>query len=70
MDVGNEIILGMGFRRLILRSPTMNTLPDCEVDDNISVNFIINSGIFDLSGGLSTPMIITVELFESETFTH
>ena len=44
--------LTMGSRRLILRSPTMNTWSDCEVDDKISFNFIVNSGIYDLSGGL------------------
>ena len=61
--------MAMGSRRLILRSPTMNTWSDCEVDDKISLNFIVNSGIFDLSGGLQTSIIITVQLFESETFT-
>ena len=30
----------------------MNTWSDCEVDDKISFNFILNSGIFDLFGGL------------------
>ena len=34
--------MAMGSRRLILRSPTMNTWSDCEVDDNISFNFIVN----------------------------
>ena len=32
--------------------PTMNTWSDCEFDDKISFNFIVDSGIFDLSGGL------------------
>ena len=59
----------MQSRRLILGPPTMNTWSDCEVDDKISFNFVVNSGIFDLSGGLKTPIIIMVELFESETFT-
>ena len=44
--------MAMGSRRLILRSPTMNTWSDCEVYDKISFNFTVNSGIFDLSGGL------------------
>ena len=44
--------MAMGSRRLILRSPTINTWSHCEVDDKISFNFIVNSGIFDLSGGL------------------
>ena len=44
--------MAMGSRRLILRSPTMNTLSYCEVYDKISFNFLVNSGIFDLSGGL------------------
>ena len=44
--------MAMGSRRLILRSPTMNTWSDYEVDDNISFNFIVNSGIFYLSGVL------------------
>ena len=39
-------------RRLTLRSATINTWSDCEVYDKISFNFIVNSGIFDLSGGL------------------
>ena len=59
----------MGSRRLILRSPTMNTWSNCEVDDKISFNFIVNSGIFYVSGGLKTPTIIMVQLFESDTFT-
>ena len=61
--------ISMGSRRLILRSPTMNTWSDCDVDDKMILNTIVNSGIFDLSGGLKTPIIITVQLFESETFT-
>ena len=44
--------MAMGSRRLILTSPTMNTWSDRKVDDKISFNFILNSGIFDLSGGL------------------
>ena len=44
--------MAMGSRRLILRAPTMNTLSDYKVDDKISFNFIVNSEIFDLSGGL------------------
>ena len=44
--------MAMGSRRLILRSPTMNTWSDHEFDDKISLNFIVNSGIFNLSGGL------------------
>ena len=40
--------MAMGSRR----SPTMNSWSDCEVDDKISSNFILNSGIFDLPGGL------------------
>ena len=47
-----SFFMAMGSRRLILRSPTMNTWSDCEVDDKFSFNFIINFGIFDLSGGL------------------
>ena len=30
----------------------MNTWSDCEVDDKMSFNTIVNSGISDLSGGL------------------
>ena len=44
--------MAMGSRRLILRSPTMNTWSDCEVDDKMLFNTIVNSAIFDLSGGL------------------
>ena len=44
--------VAMGSRRLILRSPTMNTWSDCEVDDKMSFNFIVNSGILDLCAGL------------------
>ena len=44
--------MAMGSRRLILRLPTMNIWSDCEVYDKIYFNFIVNSGIFDLSGGL------------------
>ena len=33
--------MAMGSRRLILKSPTMNTWSDCEVDDKISFNFIV-----------------------------
>ena len=44
--------MAMESRRLILRLPIMNTWSVCEVDDKISFNFIVNSGIFDLSGGL------------------
>ena len=44
--------MAVGSRRLILRSPTINTWSEWEVDDKISFNFIVNSGIFDLSGGL------------------
>ena len=43
--------MAVGSRRLILRSPTINTWSDWEVDDKISLNFIVNSGIFDLSLG-------------------
>ena len=32
----------------------MNTWSDCEVADKISFNFIVNSGIFDLSGSVNT----------------
>ena len=38
----------MGSRRLILRSPTMNTWSDCEVDYKISFHFIVDSGNFDV----------------------
>ena len=41
--------MSMGSRRLILSLPTMNTWSDCEVDDKMSLNFIVNCGIFDLS---------------------
>ena len=44
--------MAMGSRRLLLRSLTMNTWSDYEVDDIIACNFIVNSGIFDLSGGM------------------
>ena len=44
--------MAMESRRLILRSPTMNAWSDCQVDDEISFNTIVNSGLFDLSGGL------------------
>ena len=44
--------MAMRSRTLILRSPTMNTWPDCEVDDKMSFNTTVNSEIFDLSGGL------------------
>ena len=48
MAVVNKIIFyGNGIKK-----PTMNTRSDCEVDYKISLNFIINSGIFDLCGGL------------------
>ena len=40
--------MAMGSRR----SQTMNTWLDCEVEDKISFNFIVNSGNSDLSGGL------------------
>ena len=51
--VVNKIIFyGNVILKLILSSPTMNTWSDCEVDDKIAFNFIVNSGIFDLSGGL------------------
>ena len=43
--------MAMVSRRLILRSPTMNIWSDYEVDDKILFNFIVNSGIVDLSGG-------------------
>ena len=46
--------MAMRSRRLILLSPTTNTWSDCEVHDKISFNFIVNSGIFDLSVGLLT----------------
>ena len=59
----------MGSRRLILRSPTMNTWSNCEIDDKILFCFIVNSGILDFSGGLLTQIMIKVQLFESETFT-
>ena len=38
-------------------------------DDKISLNFIVNLEIFDLSGGLYTPIIIKVQLFEKKIFT-
>ena len=44
--------MAMGSRKLVLRSLTMNAWSDCEVDYKTSCNFIVNSGIFDLSGGL------------------
>ena len=46
--------MAMGSRMLILLSQTTNTWSDCEVHDKISFNFIVNSGIFDLSVGLLT----------------
>ena len=61
--------MAVGCRRLILRSATINRWSDWEVDNKISFNFIANYGIFDFSGGLYTPIIITVHLFESEIFT-
>ena len=39
--------MAMGSRRLIVRSRTMNIWSDCEVDDKVSFNTILNSGIFD-----------------------
>ena len=67
--VVNKIIFyAVGSRRLTLRSQTRNTLSDCEVDDEISFNFIVNSGILDLSSGLETLMIIMVQLLEREIF--
>ena len=44
--------MAMGSRRLILRSPNMSTYSDCEVDDKIKFNFIVNSVNFYLSDGL------------------
>ena len=52
--------MAVGSRRLISGSPTINTWSDWEVDDKISFNFIVNSGIFDWSGGLKKTVIITV----------
>ena len=60
--------MAIGPRRLILRSQTINTWSDCEVYDKISFNVIVNSGIFDFSCGLSPPIIIMLQLVESETF--
>ena len=39
----------------------MNTYSDCEDDDKISFNFIVNWKIYDLAGGLHTPMLITAD---------
>ena len=62
--------VAVGYRRSInIKIANNNTWSDWEVDDKISFNFIVNSGIFYLSGGLLTPIIITVQLFESEIFT-
>ena len=44
--------MAMGPRMLILMSPTMNKWSDYEVDDKISFNFIVTSGIVNLAGGL------------------
>ena len=33
--------MAMGSRRLILRSPTMNTLSNWEIDDKVSFNIIV-----------------------------
>ena len=57
MEVVNKVIFSGNVIKKIdnyekLRSPTMNTWSDCEVDDKISFNFIVISGIFDLSSGL------------------
>ena len=53
MAVVNKIIFyGNEIKKAILWSPTMDTWSDCEVDDKISFNFIVNSGIFDFSGDL------------------
>ena len=38
--------MAVGSRRLIVRSPTINTWSDREVDDKISFNFIVSSGRF------------------------
>ena len=53
----------MRSRRLILRSTTINTWSEREVGDKMSLNFIVNWGIFDLSGGLNSSIIIKVQLF-------
>ena len=50
--INKSFFMSMGSRRLILTSPTMNTWSDCQNDDKISFNVIVNSGIFDFSGGL------------------
>ena len=51
--VVNKIIFyGNEIKKAILWSPTMDTWLDCEVDDKISFNFIVNSGIFNFSGDL------------------
>ena len=53
MAVVNKFIFyGNGIWKVNIKVPTMNTCSDCDVDDKISFNFIVNSGIFDLSGGL------------------
>ena len=40
--VNKSFSMAMGSRRLILRPPTMNTWSDCEVDDKMSFNTIVN----------------------------
>ena len=50
--VNKIIFYGNGIKKVNIKAPTMNTWSDCEVDNKISINFIVNSGIFDLSGGL------------------
>ena len=46
--VNKKNSMEIGSRRLIFRSSTMNTWSDCEVDDKISLNFIVNWIIFCL----------------------
>ena len=45
--------MAVGSKKLILKSPTMNRWSDWEVDDKISFNFVVDSGIFDMSGAWS-----------------
>ena len=58
----------VGSKRIVLRSPNTNTFSDCEVDDKIPLIFIENSGILALSGGLYSPIIITVQMIGREIF--
>ena len=59
MAVVNKIIFLWQWDQEGNRSSTVKTLSDCEVDDKISFNFIVNYGFFYLSVDLQAPIIIT-----------